>query len=76
MPRNVRNFWVTVDAGHTSVSTGPRSAQDGIDITIQVRELGGVGGAVHIVGRRFNEALEVTAVDLYGKRTVLAQVAR
>jgi hypothetical protein len=53
MPRNVRNFWVTmdVDGRKEAVATGPRRADGGIDITIKMRDGGGVVDVCEIVGR-------------------------
>lgn len=54
MPRNVRNFWITldVDGKKTDVATGPRSRDGGFRITILVREDGDIcDNAVLIEGK-------------------------
>lgn len=51
MPRNVRNFWVEVDAGHTRTATGPRSSAGGFETLIYLRERGQIIGPIRISGR-------------------------
>jgi len=54
MPRNVRNFWLTldVDGKKTNVATGPRSRDGGFYLTILVREDGGIcDNAVIVEGK-------------------------
>jgi hypothetical protein len=43
MPRNVRNFWVSVSVpGQQDVERGPRNQENGIHITLFVRKNGSV----------------------------------
>lgn len=44
MPRNVRNFWITldVDGKKTQVATGPRSRAGGFRCRIKMRSEGGI----------------------------------
>lgn len=78
MPRAVRNFWIEVDAGHRSIATGPRRADEGIDVRIYVREDGSVAGPVRISGRVGSDGtLTLEALPMEGGSWVtLAQVAR
>jgi len=54
MPRNVRNFWITVsvDGRASKVSTGPRSKEGGFKVSIQQRENGKISDqGVEVEGR-------------------------
>ena len=54
MPRNVRNFWLTldVDGSKKQVATGPRSRTGGFDLTVAIREDGSISKKeVEILGR-------------------------
>jgi hypothetical protein len=50
MPRNVRNFWVEVDVDgrESTVATGPKNSQGGIDIDLYQRADGEVTTALKI----------------------------
>lgn len=52
MPRNVRNFWLslTVDGRRTSIATGPRSRNGGFSLRIFMRSNGGVTEAANLDG--------------------------
>lgn len=53
MPRNVRNFWldVNIDGQATRLSGGPQAKDGGFDLTIKMRDNGGIIEAVDILGR-------------------------
>jgi len=53
MPRNVRNFWITldVDGKQKRVATGPRRKDGGFDLTLYMRDKGDVVEALEIAGR-------------------------
>lgn len=44
MPRIVRNFWLelSVDGSKSNVETGPRAKDGGFDLTILMRDKGGI----------------------------------
>lgn len=44
MPRNTRNFWLTlnVDGRATPIETGPAAADGGFDLTVLMREDGAI----------------------------------
>lgn len=52
MPRNVRNFWITVnvDGRQTRIECGPASKDGGFSIGIQQRDNGRVADALLIEG--------------------------
>jgi len=68
MPRNVRNFWLTmdVDGRGSTVETGPRGADDGFTLNIFMREKGEVAGVVMQV---------YGSVDVDGKLVLTARKA-
>jgi len=53
MPRNVRNFFITVDVDGrpSNVRTGPQRADGGIAIRVQQRDAGEVTEVGYLVGR-------------------------
>lgn len=60
MPRNVRNFWITldVDGKKTRVETGPRSRDGGFNMTILTRTNGAIGdNRTVIYGRLLSSGL-------------------
>jgi hypothetical protein len=52
VPRNVRNFWITVDVdgNRSAVASGPQSATGGFQITIEQRHNGEITRALQIIG--------------------------
>lgn len=52
MPRNVRNFWIEaqVDGAKKDIGTGPRRADGGFDLTIYMRDQGGIMTALRVRG--------------------------
>jgi hypothetical protein len=58
-PRNVRNFWVSVevDGRTTNVQTGPSAKDGGFNITIHMRDKGNIIHPVSIKGRSDGETL-------------------
>ena len=46
MPRNVRNFWGSIESEGRTVETGPSRKDEGIDITIYQRNAGEVTRAI------------------------------
>ena len=64
MPRNVRNFWVTVDVDGkaTRVATGPRGKAGGMDITLYQRDAGEVVKVCDILCRCNEEGTLSTEV--------------
>ena len=69
MPRNVRNFWieVEVDGSKTAIATGPRRADGGFDIRIQMRDQGGIICPVSIHGRAEDDGRLHLTCDWNGK---------
>lgn len=53
MPRNVRNFWIDclIDGQATRLSGGPQAKDGGFDLTIKMRDNGGIIEAVDVLGR-------------------------
>jgi hypothetical protein len=53
MPRNVRNFWLSlsVDGKRTKVETGPVSKSGGFDLEIRMRDRGGITYAGTLTGQ-------------------------
>jgi len=53
MPRNVRNFWITVDVDGSKkqVATGPKGAGGGFSLVICQREKGDILRAMEVEGR-------------------------
>jgi hypothetical protein len=66
MPRNVRNFWITldVDGKKERVATGPRSSGGGFELQILMRERGeiSIAGRLSITGRVREGQLFLNAV--------------
>lgn len=52
MPRNVRNFWLTIDVDgkQTPVACGPRAKDGGFSIRVQIRDAGTVREAGYLWG--------------------------
>ena len=52
MPRNVRNFWIEldVDGKKTRIATGPASKDGGFDLTVKMRNEGGIVKALQVNG--------------------------
>lgn len=70
MPRNVRNFWIEVDAGGKHIATGPQRADGGLDTTIYIREDGAISAThVQVYGRAYDGKV-VLSIDVVesGKR--------
>lgn len=68
MPRNVRNFWVELDVHDgSSISTGPRRADGGFDLTIKQRDQGGIVDSLEVLGRNINGRLVLVVRDGEGK---------
>lgn len=58
MPRITRNFWIEadVDGRQSALEGGPRGKDGGIDLTINIREGGGISKkALRVIGRRTGE---------------------
>lgn len=57
MPRNVRNFWIEldVDGKKERIATGPRNAAGGFDLTVKMRDEGGIVTALDILGRAHSD---------------------
>jgi hypothetical protein len=53
MPRNVRNFWLTltVDGRSSRVEAGPIAKDGGFRLTIQMRDSGDILRAMEVEGR-------------------------
>jgi hypothetical protein len=56
MPRNVRNFWITVqiDGRERMIAAGPAGADGGLDCRFYVRHKGAVVPAFDIAGYAFD----------------------
>lgn len=52
MPRNVRNFWLTlsVDGRASRVQAGPQSKDGGFELRVQMRDAGGIAEAGTLKG--------------------------
>jgi hypothetical protein len=59
---SVRNFWIEadVDGRATKLTGGPVRKDGGIDVTIYIRDEGGISRAVSIRGRVLDETLRLT----------------
>lgn len=57
MPRNVRNFWIdlSVDGNSSRVETGPRAKDGGFNMTILIRDKGGVERAMEVSGHALSD---------------------
>lgn len=53
MPRNVRNFWITlnVDGRETAIETGPRAKDGGFRLTVKMRDQGGIIRPLEVAGQ-------------------------
>jgi hypothetical protein len=63
MPRNVRNFWITldVDGSKKKVATGPRNRDGGFSCRVQMRSDGSIlEDELVIEGRNKNGLLKLT----------------
>lgn len=71
-PRNVRNFWLsaTIDGRKETIGTGPVRADGGFDLTIKMRNKGGVMDAVEVLGRADKDGNIVLKVRAIGGCTV------
>jgi hypothetical protein len=79
MPRNVRNFWVTlhVDGRETPVETGPRAKDGGFKIVIQQRENGGISNKTfEVIGRVLPDGLLQIGAYIVEDRREIGQTAR
>lgn len=66
MPRNVRNFWITVevDGKEQTISAGPRRADGGLSVRFYIRHKGGVMPALDVDGlARSDGSLQLTATS-------------
>lgn len=65
----VRNFWVyaDIDGRETTLSGGPRAKDGGMDVTVYIRDDGGIRTAVRICCRAIGEKLWLTC-DCDGER--------
>lgn len=66
MPRNVRNFWLTLDCDGKAnqVATGPKSANGGFNLQVLIRNDGSISNdKLEIVGEVLPDgSLEVKAI--------------
>jgi len=64
MPRNVRNFWIeaTVDGRQERIESGPRSKDGGFDLTIKMRDGGGIVTALDVRGIAQNNGTLTLAI--------------
>ena len=68
-PRNVRNFWAEIMTEGRTIATGPRRAHEPLEVTLYVRESGGVRRAFTLKGWHPTgdpTALHVTFTDPSG----------
>lgn len=70
MPRNVRNFWVSlsVDGNNSDVSAGPRMKDGGFKLTILQRENGEISEAISVYGAPTLDG-ETLILSVYDNRT-------
>jgi hypothetical protein len=61
MPRNVRNFWLelSVDGNASKVGTGPRAKDGGFELSILMRDGGGIKRALSVRGYEDNGVLKL-----------------
>lgn len=68
MPRNVRNFWIELGVHDAApISTGPRRADGGFDLTIKQRDQGGIVEVLEVLGRNLGGRLVLVVRDGEGK---------
>ena len=73
MPRNVRNFWIELGVHDAApISTGPRRAAGGFDLTIKQRDQGGIVDSLEVLGRNINGRLVLVVRD--GQGNELAKI--
>lgn len=60
-----RNFWIeaNIDGRKTDLRGGPRSKDGGFDMTIYIRDAGGIVNAITVLGRERDGRLSLTAFD-------------
>lgn len=53
MPRNVRNFWITlnIDGRETQIATGPVRKDGGFNLSVKMRDEGEILTALHVTGQ-------------------------
>lgn len=63
MPRNVRNFWLTIDVDglKKTVGVGPQNGEGGFSMTIFQRDHGNVSRAMTVTGKRDGDRLVLSA---------------
>jgi hypothetical protein len=68
MPRNVRNFWITgsIDGRKSSFASGPVRRDGGFELTVKMRDRGGIITAVDLRGYAENEKLLLWVQDKNG----------
>lgn len=77
MPRNVRNFWLTLTVdGRKPLCAGPVSRDGGFDLHMQIRDQGAVRDAGYIRGRVVNGKLVILYEGTYGERQNLCVTSR
>jgi hypothetical protein len=76
MPRNVRNFWVSlaIDGRKEEVATGPRRGDGGIEILVEIREEGYISKKrLRIDGSCVDGQLTLDVRGMDGENTVFQQ---
>ena len=79
MPRNVRNFWITldVDGSKKQIASGPRSANGGFDLTLLLREHGEISDKkLYIIGRANDDTIQITVYDETGTDLINKTLSR
>lgn len=78
MPRNVRNFWIelTVDGSATRVETGPRSKDGGFELTILMRDRGGISRAMELRGYAKSDGSITLVAQAIGQPEVTVKTQR
>lgn len=69
MPRNTRNFWITVDVDGraTPIETGPRAADGGFSVSVLLREEGSISPiAVRLTGNALYDGTLVVEASVDG----------
>lgn len=76
MPRNVRNFWITlsVDGSQKTIATGPRAKDGGFDLQIKQRSAGGIELTADIIGRVTTDGQIVLSVRTKGDQITTTTV--
>lgn len=79
MPRNIRNFWVTlkVDGKSQTIATGPQSKSGGFELSVQMRDKGDIVRVLSVWGTERDGRLVLRAQTADGaQQDIVIETAR